>query len=118
MPDVYEENGPQAKKDTEKLMDKILELVRKDTFRVLVEKVPEGKRHDSNTDPTYLIASISAGRTENIEHLEESLKSLDLSSSGYEALDSPTKPECFGESEELTSKSDDGDADGDGAVKL
>jgi hypothetical protein len=44
--------------------------------------------------------------------LEESLKSLDLSSSGYEALDSPTKPECFGESEELMSKSDDG------AVKL
>ena len=119
MPDVYEDNGPQAKKDTEKLMGKILELVRKDTFRVLVEKVPEGKRHDSNTDPTYPIASISAGRTENIEHLEESLKNLDLSSSSYEVLGSPTKSECFGESEELTSKSDGGGGAGDdGAVKL
>jgi hypothetical protein len=51
--DVYEDQGPHAAKDRKKLMDRTLELVRKDAFRVLVEKVLEGKRHDSNIDPTY-----------------------------------------------------------------
>jgi hypothetical protein len=45
----------------------------------LVEKVPEGKRHDSNTDPTYQIGSIYGGRTDDVEHLEASLKDLHFS---------------------------------------
>jgi OTT_1508-like deaminase len=118
MPDVYEDQGPHAAKDREKLMGKILELVRKDAFRVLVEKVPEGKRHDSNTDPTYQIDSIYSGRTDDVEHLEASLKGLDFDSSDHEAICSPTKPGPFGRSKEFTpdSDDDDDDADDDGGV--
>jgi hypothetical protein len=107
MPDVYKDDGPRAVTDMEELMGRILDLVRKDTFRVLVEKVPEGKRHDSNTDPTYLIDSISSGRTEYMEHLEESFQSLDFDSSDHEAIYSSTKSESFGESKESTPESDD-----------
>jgi hypothetical protein len=115
MPDVYEDQGPQAIKDREKLMAKVLELVRKDTFRVLVEKLPEGKRHDSNTDPTFPIGSISGGRAEDMEDLNASLKGLDFNSSNHETICSPPDSDPFGESKEYTPESDDGD---DGGVKL
>jgi hypothetical protein len=110
MPDVYKDQGPHAAKAREKLMQKILELVRKETFRVLVEKVPEGKRHDSNTDPTYQIGSVSGGR---IEDVESSLKGLDLNSSGHEAMYSPTELDSFEESKEFTPESDGDDNDSD-----
>jgi hypothetical protein len=120
MPDVYEEQGPHAAKDREELMNKILELVRKDTFRVLVEKVPEGKRHDSNTDPTYQIGSIYGGRTDSVEHLETNLKDLDFDSSDDEAICSPTNTDPFGRGKVFTPESDDDDddADNDGGMKL
>jgi hypothetical protein len=119
MPDVYEDQGLQATKDREKLMNKILELVRKDAFRVLVEKVPEGKRHDSNTDPTYQLCSISVGRTEDLEHLEAGLKSLDFDSSNSEAMFKLIEPASFERGKDSTPETDNsGDNNDDGDVGL
>lgn len=123
MPDVYEDQGRQAAKERERLMDKILELVRKDTFRVLVERVPEGKRHDSNTDPTYQICSVPDGGTEYVEDLVASLKGLDFVSSHY---DDNFWPGSFVRSMESTPEVDDDedddddndDDDNDGGVRL
>jgi len=80
MPDVYEDQGLQAVKDRNELLNKMLDLVKRDTFRVLVERIPEGKRHDSNTDPTYPIGSTASRRNERGEYLEASLRSLNLDS--------------------------------------
>ncbi len=113
MPDVYEDQGLQATKNREKLMNKILEFVRKDAFRVLVEKVPEGKRHDSNTDPTYQLYSISVGRTEDLELLEAGLKSFDFDSSDSEAKVKRIEPVSFERGKESTPESDGDDGDND-----
>jgi hypothetical protein len=89
MPDVCEHDGLQAGKDREDLMNKIVERVRKDAFRVLQEKLPDGKRHDSNTEPTYPNDSISGGVLVGFEHLSANLKELDLDFSEYEDVPSP-----------------------------
>jgi hypothetical protein len=112
MPDVYEDQGPQAKIDREKLIAKMLDLIRKDTFRTLIEKLPEGKRHDSNTDPTYPIGSISGEWAEDMERLVASQKNLDLNSSDYAETRSPAGPDSFDESKELISEGDDDNYDG------
>jgi hypothetical protein len=119
MPDVYEE---QAAEERKRLMNKILEFVRKDTFRVLVERVPQGKRHDSNTDPTYQLCSISVGRTEDLENLETGLKSLDFSSSDSDPVFNRIEPDSFERRKDSTPESDDdvdnGDDNDGGGVKL
>jgi hypothetical protein len=121
MPDVYEDQGPEAVKDRKELIDKILQLVRKDAFRVLVERVPEGKRHDSNTDPTYLIGSISSRKTKAGEYLEASLKRLNLDSLDYGAFSRLKTSDSFDKSKEFISESggdDDDDDDDNGGVKI
>jgi hypothetical protein len=119
MPDVYEDQGPQAAKARENLMNKILEFVRKDAFRVLVEKVPEGKRHDSNTDPTYQLCSISVGKTEVMEHLEAGVKSLDFDFSDSEAVFKLIEPASIERGKDSTPESDDNDDNNDdGGVSL
>jgi hypothetical protein len=119
MPDVYEDQGPEAVKDRKELIDKILQLVRKDAFRVLVERVPEGKRHDSNTDPTYPIGSISSRKTKAGEHLEASLKRLNLDSLDYGAFSRLKTSDSFDKSKEFISESGgDDDDDDNGGVKI
>ena len=119
MPDVYEDQGVQAAEDRKKLMDKILVFVRNDAFRVLVEKVPEGKRHDSNTDPTYQLCSISVGRTEDMEYLEVGMESLDFDSVNSEAMFKIIEPASLERSKDSTPESDDSDVDNDdGGVGL
>jgi hypothetical protein len=78
-------------------------------------RMPEGKRHDSNTDPTFPIGSISGGRAEDMEDLNASLKGLDFNSSNHETICSPPGSDSFGESKEYTPESDDDDG---GGVKL
>ncbi|KAG8160240.1 hypothetical protein KVR01_009776 [Diaporthe batatas] len=52
-PDVYVRQGEAAKKWRQQILMKVLDRVREDAFRTLAEKVPERKRYDSNTDPTF-----------------------------------------------------------------
>ncbi|POS75821.1 hypothetical protein DHEL01_v205790 [Diaporthe helianthi] len=53
VPDVYAHQGEIATSRRKHIMNKVLDRVREDAFRTLVEKVPERKRYDSNTDPTF-----------------------------------------------------------------
>lgn len=69
MPDVYEDQGPDAVKNRQLLMDKVLNRVREDVFRILKEKLAEGKRHDSNTNSTYPKASVSVESLRGMEDL-------------------------------------------------
>ncbi|KAE9363186.1 hypothetical protein N431DRAFT_357094 [Stipitochalara longipes BDJ] len=117
MPDVYGDQGPRAVEDRKELIDKMLQLVRNDAFRVLVERIPEGKRHDSNTDPTYPIGSISSRRTMNGKHLEASFKSLNLDSPDDDAISSSTNSNWGGFSPE-SDDNDDNDDDDNGGVKI
>jgi hypothetical protein len=116
MPDVYEDQGPWAKINREKLMSKMLEPVRNETFRTLIEKLPGGKRYDSNTDPTYPIDSILGGMVD-MRLQEASQKDLDFESSDYEAIRSPAELDLFDESKDFTYDGDDYDEE-DGGVKL
>lgn len=52
-PDVYVDQDEAAKKRRQQVLMKVLDRVREDAFRTLAEKVPERKKYDSNTDPTY-----------------------------------------------------------------
>ncbi|KAH9206063.1 hypothetical protein DL95DRAFT_233344, partial [Leptodontidium sp. 2 PMI_412] len=52
MPVFSASEGPEPGSAREKLMNKILEQVKRDAFQTLREKVPERKKHDSNTEPT------------------------------------------------------------------
>jgi len=85
MPDVCKDQDPRAEKEREQLMNQILSRIRADTFRALTEKVPERKRHDSNTEPTYPIDSIASRAPEDMEQLAMDFRQLDMESSGYEA---------------------------------
>jgi hypothetical protein len=86
MPDMYRNQGPGAEKEREKIINKILGRVREDAFRTLTEKVPERKLHDSNTEPTYPIDSISTREHEDIDHLATAFKAFDIGYSGDEAM--------------------------------
>jgi hypothetical protein len=77
--------------------------------------LPEGKRHDSNTDPTYPIGSISGRWAEDMEHLVASQKDLGFDSSDNEEMRSPAALDSFDESKEFTLEGDD---ESDGGVKL
>jgi len=118
MPDVYEDQGLQAVENRKKLIDKILRLVREDAFRVLVERVPEGKRHDSNTDPTYQFGSVTSRRTEGTNCLEASLTSLHLDCRSIRGTCSVRQSL---KSAQLIAETDDGDDDDNddtGGVKI
>lgn len=52
-PDVYSHQGEAAAKRRQQVLNKVCDRVREDTFRTLAEKVPERKKYDSNTDPTF-----------------------------------------------------------------
>jgi hypothetical protein len=78
MPNVYRDQGPGAEKEREELMMNVLDRVRDDTFRTLIEKIPEKKLHDSNTEPTYPIDSISARDSEDIDQLAAAFKAFDI----------------------------------------
>ncbi|RYP03298.1 hypothetical protein DL764_005239 [Monosporascus ibericus] len=63
LPDVFENEGPDAIRRQIQLMENITENVRNDAKRTLEEKRPLGKRHDSNTHsalPEYLNLSDSS----------------------------------------------------------
>jgi hypothetical protein len=77
MPDVYKDQGLQAEKNRKDLMNEVLSRVRMDTFRVLKEKLSEGRRYDSNTDSTYPRGSASLGSPTCMEDLTSSLRNLD-----------------------------------------
>lgn len=83
VPDVSNRHNPGAEKERENLMNKILSCVRDDAFRTLVEKVPERKQHDSNTEPTYPypIDGISIRETEENNHLARSFQNLAITRS-------------------------------------
>ena len=60
MPDVYSDQGPDAPKQRERIIDTMLVSIREDAFRMLEQKQPERKIHDSNDDPTEAIFSVSS----------------------------------------------------------
>lgn len=84
MPDVHSSQGPRARRDREKLMEKILGRVRGDAFRTMIEKVPEKKVHDSNTEPTYPVEIISDDEPEDIDNLTTEFESFDIGYPSYE----------------------------------
>lgn len=115
MPDVYRDQGPQVEKERENLMNKILVRIREDTFRTLSEKLPERKHHDSNTEPTYPIDSISSWGPGDMEHLATRLGGLDIGSSEYGAMYNFSETVSFDESNVFAAESDD---EQDGGVRL
>ena len=116
MPDVYQDQGPGAAKEREKLMDRILARIREDTFRTLAEKVPDRKHHDSNTEPTYPVDNISNGAPEDLEQLTRNFKQLDMESSQDEPMFNISPRISFSEGDYFVLDSEDeGD---DGGAKL
>lgn len=102
---MYEDQGPQAERGRRDLMNKVLFLIRKDAFRVLKEKLAEGKRHDSNTDSTYPRGSASVGSLGVMEDSMLSLSDLDVHSSDYkETMSSITEAGSFDEDEGFASE--------------
>jgi hypothetical protein len=112
MPDVYQDYGPNATKERDELMDKILALIRADTFRTLTEKVPEKKHRDSNTEPTYPIDSISSRAPEDLEQLAIDLKQLGMESSGDEAILGSSPRISFSDGDFSVPESEDEGEDG------
>lgn len=90
MPDLYEYQGSQAEEDMISLMNKVLHLIRTDAFRVLKEKLAEGKLHDSNTETSYPRGSASFRSPTNIEDLTLSLRNFEIYSSDPEEVVSST----------------------------
>ncbi|CRK30693.1 hypothetical protein BN1708_015832 [Verticillium longisporum] len=73
LPDVFESEGTRGNKARLDLLDDIIARVRDDTKRTLREKVPLGKKHDSNTFstmPEYLDSrsqgSVPVGETSSV----------------------------------------------------
>jgi hypothetical protein len=115
MPDVYQDQGPRAVKEREKFMNEMLVRIREDAFRTLIEKLPEGKHHDSNTEPTYLIDSIPSREPEDMEHLVASLEDFDIRYSESKAMHNSNETVSFDESSVFAAESDDEE---DGGVKV
>jgi hypothetical protein len=78
MPDLFQDQGPRVEKERKILMNKILLLIRKDGFRVLSEKLPDGKKHDSNTEPTFPINMPHFRRADDHKSMESRLDSLSI----------------------------------------
>ncbi|CZR61727.1 uncharacterized protein PAC_11624 [Phialocephala subalpina] len=106
MPDVYENQGPEAERGRKDLMNQVLSLIRVDTFRVLKEKLAEGKRHDSNTESTYPRGSASVGSLTIMEDQMSSLRILDDHCSGYEEMSSIAAASSLDEGEKFSSEVD------------
>ena len=116
MPGVYEDQGPQAERGREDLMGKVLSLIRKDTLRVLKEKMGEGKRHDSNTESSYPRGSASVGSLTTMEDQTLSLRNSDVHCSDYgEEMSSITGASSLDEGEESTAEVD---CEENGGVRL
>ncbi|ROW03746.1 hypothetical protein VMCG_05375 [Cytospora schulzeri] len=78
VPDVYKDQGEEAVKRRDGIINKMIVPIREDTFSTLRDKVAESKRFDTNTDPTYMAAT-SLGYTDvGIEDFSESLRLLSL----------------------------------------
>lgn len=74
LPDVYSDQGPDAPRQRERLIDTMLLSIRGDAFRILEQKQPERKIHDSNDDPTTAILSVSS--VAPIENSDDDLVSV------------------------------------------
>ena len=94
LPDVYEDEGPVVEENRKDLMNKVLSLIRTDTFRVLKEKLAEGRRHDSNTSSSYPKDSASVG---SIKSKDLTLAALDI----QDAMSSCTETGSLDEDEEF-----------------
>lgn len=115
-PDVYGVLGSAAMKETEALLIKILGRVREDAFRTLLEKLPDSKRHDSNTEPTYPPGWISTRESEVDEPLATAFQNFGISRSWD---DSKFTSSRRGSSDTIESLSTEDDFDEDeGGVKL
>jgi len=115
MPDVYEDQGPGAIKHRQLLMDKVLSRVREDGFRILREKLAERKRHDSNTNSTYLKASVSI---DSLRGMNSRLSDIHLDADSWVdggRNSSITETGSFDEVEEENSDADVGE---NGGVRL
>lgn len=86
MPDVDDSQGQKAVKQRQDLMNKILVQIRQEAFRIMRERAPGGKRHDSNTDPTYLNDAVSSQDSQSAV-LGNMLKNLNIGSSENGAWD-------------------------------
>ncbi|RSL45002.1 hypothetical protein CEP51_016152 [Fusarium floridanum] len=49
LPDIYEQQGPEAVAQRDRIMTEIIGNIRRDALITLQGKLPRGKRHDSNT---------------------------------------------------------------------
>ena len=123
MPVFSASEGPKPGSAREKLMNKILEQVRRDAFQTLKEKVPERKKHDSNTEPTYPIDGISTRENDATRHLTTRFKALDIGLS-RNSMSHSFRPTALSEVvgialAENGSENEDEDEDGvGGGVKL
>jgi hypothetical protein len=116
MPDLYDSQGSGAIKEREKLMNKILERVRKDAFRALLEKATGKNQHDSNMDPTCPIDCISSQKQVDTDGLATTFKAFDIEFSEHENLSDCSLRSSFDSAEFSTA---DSDFEGDGGgVKL
>lgn len=77
-PDVYGMLGSAVMKETEALLMKILGRVREDAFRTLLEKLPDSKQHDSNTEPTYPPGWISNRESEPNDNLATAFQNFGI----------------------------------------
>lgn len=50
LPDIYEDQGAEAKECHEELLQELIEQMQHDLIKMLKQKVPKGKTHDSRTD--------------------------------------------------------------------
>jgi hypothetical protein len=71
MPDLFQDQGLKAENERKILMNKILLQIRKDAFRVLREKLPDWKKHDSNTEPTL------PNNAPIVRHLDDDNRSIE-----------------------------------------
>lgn len=121
VPDVYSNQGDAATKGRERILNRILERVRADALRTLSEKIPERKKHDSNTEPTFpaLNHGTSVGfddgglRAADLDDVAASMCQLDLRDSSGEAT-----PEVRSESPPFRAGSGFDADDDDGGARL
>lgn len=89
-PDVFQDqgeiHGDTAAKRREDILNTVIKSVRKDTYRILSDKMSESKKHDSNTSRTYGRAfdlesnsrAEEAIEEENVDDIASTLGQLDL----------------------------------------
>lgn len=112
MPDVYDYQGLGAVKEREDLMIKILGRVKEDAFRTLIEKMPETKHHDSNTEPTYPIDGISTRGIGESDSLANLFQDLDIGHSGDDSMSISSTKGSYDALYPFAAESDDEDEEG------